>query len=83
MNGKVLCVATIPAGLIAFDSMSLDDCGFQASEEASDLLECKTLASFEFAVGFTRDSDLGAPDKIACEVDIHHQGFESRLVVGI
>jgi hypothetical protein len=80
---KVLGIATIPAGLIVFDSMSLDDRGFQVGEEVSDLLECKTLASFEFAVGFTRDSDLGAPDRIAREVDIRHQGFESRLVVGI
>jgi hypothetical protein len=80
---KVLGVATIPAGLIAFDSMSLNDRGFQVGKEVSDLLECKTLASFEFVVGFTRDRDLGTLDRIAREVDIRHQEFESRLVVGI
>jgi hypothetical protein len=48
--GKELGIAMIPAGLIAFDSMSLDDRGFQAGEEVSDLFECKTLASFEFVV---------------------------------
>jgi hypothetical protein len=40
---KVLGVATIPAGLIAFDSMSLDDRGFQVGEEVSISLNVKLL----------------------------------------
>jgi hypothetical protein len=47
---KVLGIPTIPAGLLDFDALSFDDRGFQAGEEASDLLECKRFASFEFAV---------------------------------
>jgi hypothetical protein len=47
---KLLGVAMIPAVPLSFDALSFDDRDFQAGEEASDPLECRRLASFEFAV---------------------------------